>query len=189
MSRETFNKKVDRLRSILDKIEERYPDAIILERYRGLFQKITTPNPKAEWVRSVEKKIDEALASEELSSLDGYRRSVIGGIKTLNEAGLDFINEKNFNHYMRFLNDAQARGLGAIYDSDRIVNFIREAKQMGLTQGQIRENIRRWAAKYVKYDRDGKVIEVENPPELKVVKVRVLHPDRRRKKKGRVLKG
>ena len=182
MSKKTFNEKVDRLRALLDAIERKEPDAIVLEKYRGVFTKITSIRPSAKEVAKLEKKIDEVLDSNELT-LESWERSKALGIEKLHKEGLDFINEKNFNAYMRFVNDAQARGLGALYSSRALVEAVYSAKSMNLTDAQIKENIRRWAKKFVKYDKEGKVIEVENPKELEVKKVRILHIDRRPRKR------
>lgn len=178
-----FNRQVDELRRRLNAIEESDPDTILLERYRGLYRKLsTTTRYMARTVDKALKRIKDLLSGDELT-MDGYTRSKAQGIKTLNEAGLDYITEKNFNSFMRFLNDAQARGLGSIYSSSQIVEAIKEAKDKGLTKGQINENIRRWAKKYVKYDKEGKIIEVTEPEDLTVTKVRVLHPDRKKRKR------
>ena len=184
MSKKTFNEKVDRLRVLLNAIERKEPDAIILEKYRGMFTKINYDRPNKKALAKLEKKIDEVLESDELT-LESWERSKALGIEKLRKEGLDFINEKNFNAYMRFVNDAQARGLGAMYSSRALVEAVYSAKSMNLTDAQIMENIRRWAKKFVKYDEDGKVIEVENPKKLEVTKVRVLHPDRRPRKRKR----
>lgn len=180
-----YNSLVKKLRSKLNAIEEYDPDSVVMERYRSAHRTL------AEGVRYLDRtvtkainKISELLDSDRLS-LDTYKRSKALGIEKLQKAGLDYINERNFNSFMRFLNDAQARGLGTVFSSDTIVDKIKEAKNMGLTKAQINENIRRWEKQYIKRDKEGKIIEVVNPPEMKVVKVRKLHPDRRKKKKRR----
>ena len=178
-----YNSLVNKLRSRLNAIEQSDPDSIVLERYRGLHRKLSEGTKYlSRTVDKVLKSITNLLESDELT-MDGYQRSKAQGIRTLNDAGLDYINEKNFNSFMRFLNDAQARGLGSLYSSDQIIDAIKQAKDQGLTKGQINENIRRWAAQSVRHDKEGKIIEVVNPPELKVTKVRVLHPDRRKRRK------
>lgn len=178
-----YNLLVNKLRSRLNAIEQSDPDSIVLERYRGLHRKLSEGTKYlSRTVDKVLKSITNLLESDELT-MDGYQRSKAQGIRTLNDAGLDYINEKNFNSFMRFLNDAQSRGLGSLYSSDQIIEAIKQAKDRGLTKGQINENIRRWAAQSVRHDKEGKIIEVVNPPELKVTKVRVLHPDRRKRRK------
>ena len=178
-----YNSMVDDLRSRLNAIEAIDPDSIVLERYRGVHRKLSEKTPyRTKTVDKAIAKISDLLESDKLT-LEGYKRSKAQGIETLHRAGLDYINEKNFNSFMRFLNDAQARGLGALYSSDQIIEAVKEAKDRGLTRGQINENIRHWAAKSVRYDKEGKIIEVVNPPDLKVTKVRVLHPDRRKKRR------
>lgn len=184
MSKKTFNEKVDRLRALLNAIERKEPDAIILEKYRGMFTKITYDRPNKKALAKLEKKIDEVLESDELT-LESWEMSKALGIEKLHKEGLYYINEKNFNAYMRFVNEAQARGLGAMYSSRALVEAVYSAKSMKLTDAQIKENIRRWAKKFVKYDEEGKVIEVENPKKLEVTNVRILHIDRRPRKRKR----
>lgn len=177
-----FNMLVDMLRRKLKAIEERYPDSVILERYRGRYRKLSEKVPyRPRTVDKALKEIKSVVESDELS-LDGYKRSRALGIQSLNDAGLDYINDRNFDNFIRFLNDAQARGLASLYSSAQIIDAIKEAKDKGLTKGQINENIRRWAEQ-VKKDSEGKIIETINPPKLKVTKVRVLHPDRRKRRR------
>ena len=68
---------------------------------------------------------------------------------------------------MRFLDDARAKGLGALYSSTQLIEAIQEAKQKGLTKAQIKKNIERWA-KNVDRDKEGKIVEVVTPKKLKV---------------------
>ena len=72
---------------------------------------------------------------------------------------------------MRFLDDARSRGLGSLYSSTQLIDLIKEAKDKRLTNAQIRANIDKWARQTVKYDKEGKVIEVENPRKLYVRRI------------------
>ena len=74
---------------------------------------------------------------------------------------------------MRFLDDARARGLGSIYSSEQLIKAVNEAKRKGLTKAQVEANIERWAKKVVKFDSEGKQVEVVSPPEIKVRKIRL----------------
>ena len=178
-----YNDMVDELRQRLKDIEAVYPDSLALEMYRGRYRKLSYNVPYRP--RTLDKGLKELrnLLDSDKVSLEGEKRSRALGIQSFNDAGYDYINDSNFDNFIRFLNDAQARGLGALYSSAQIIEAIKDAKDKKLTKAQIKENIRRWAKKYVKRDRDGKIIEVENPPDLQVTKVRVLHPDRRRRKR------
>ena len=117
------------------------------------------------------KKAKDVLESGQLS-LEGHERSVSSTIETLrNDLSLDYINRRNFNSFMRFLDDARARGLGSVYSSEQLLDAINEAKRKGLTKAQIRANMDRWAKKVVRLDKEGKQVEIISPPEIKVRKI------------------
>ena len=73
---------------------------------------------------------------------------------------------------MHFLDDARARGLASIHSSEQMIEAYQEMRQKGLSKKQIIENINRWANKAIKYDKEGKLIEREETPPLKVVRTR-----------------
>ena len=66
-------------------------------------------------------------------------------LDTLHREGYDYINRRNFNSFMRFLDDARAKGLGALYSSTQLIDKIHEMKRRGLTKKQILTNISRWS--------------------------------------------
>ena len=69
---------------------------------------------------------------------------------------------------MRFLDDARARGLGSIYSSTQILEPLIDMQKKGMTKEQIKNNIKYWADEYVKYDENGKIIEVIEPKKLEI---------------------
>ena len=69
---------------------------------------------------------------------------------------------------MRFLDDARARGLGSIYSSTQILEPLIDMQKKGMTKDQIKNNIKYWADEYVKYDENGKIIEVIEPKKLEI---------------------
>ena len=89
-------------------------------------------------------------------------------IKTLKELGYDYIDRRNFGSFMNFLDDARARGLGAIYSSTQLIEAFKEAKDKGLNKAQILANIDYWAKKYIKYE-DNKIIEPDQYVPIKVI--------------------
>ena len=71
---------------------------------------------------------------------------------------------------MRFLDDARAKGLGALYSSTQLIDKIKEMKDRRLTKTQILKNIDRWSRQNVKRDKEGKVIEQIKPKKLYIRK-------------------
>lgn len=152
----------------LDKLEKVSPDSVALERWRGYFQEITTAKPNARALSKLTKQARDLYKSGQ-TSIKVVRRSEALAIQTLHEEGYNYINRRNFNSFMRFLDDARAKGLGALYSSTQLIEAIQEAKQKGLTKAQIKKNIERWA-KNVDRDKEGKIVEVVTPKKLKVRK-------------------
>lgn len=177
---EEFNDIVDQINEELQQLQDADPDAISLERWRGYFHK-EDPNADLDYrtFKAMYRQAKNLLESGQLS-LEGHERSVSSTIETLrNDLGLDYINRRNFNSFMRFLDDARARGLGSVYSSEQLLDAINKAKKKGLTKAQIRANMDRWAKKVVRLDKEGKQVEIISPPEIKVRKITL------RDKKGR----
>ena len=169
---EEFNDIVDQINEELRQLQDADPDAISLERWRGYFHKERADaDLDYRTFKAMYKKAKDVLESGQLS-LEGHERSVSSTIETLrNDLGLDYINRRNFNSFMRFLDDARARGLGSVYSSEQLLDAINEAKRKGLTKAQIRANMDRWAKKVVRLDEEGKQVEIISPPEIKVRKI------------------
>ena len=164
--REKYNEMVTEINRQLKLLEKADPESVSLERYRKYFRKVTTKKPNYRKIQTMYSRAKKLLASNELS-LDSQERAKANAIKTLQLEGIDYINKRNFNSYMRFLDDARARGLATLYSSTQIIEAIHEANKQGLTKEQILSNIDRWS-KQVKYDKEGKVIEQIEPRKLKI---------------------
>lgn len=165
--RREYNLMVDEIHRQLQELKKADPDSVSLDRYRRRFQKVTTRNPHFRTIQSQYMKAKKLLASNELS-LESQKRSKAAAIRTLHKEGLTFINRKNFNSFMRFLDDARARGLGSIYSSTQILEPLIDMQKKGMTKEQIKNNIKYWADEYVKYDENGKIIEVIEPKKLEI---------------------
>lgn len=163
---EAYRQKIE---ANLEEIRAHDPDSVILEKWNDYYQPITSDNPNYQAVNKAYKSIKKLYESG-ATSLDKSERSIANAIDTLQRKGYD-INRRNFNSFMRFLDDARSRGLGSLYSSTQIIDLIKEAKSKKLTNAQIKANIEKWARQTVKYDQEGKVVEVENPRKLYVRRV------------------
>lgn len=177
---QNFNDLVDKIERQLDVIEQSDPESIIRERWEGYFQKYDGSEKINEAAfNKMYKKAKDLYESGALSP-DAVDRSIGGAISTIrNQFGID-IDRRNFNSFMRFLDDARARGLAKVYDSEQLLSAISEAKKKGLTKAQISANIERWAERAVKLDAEGKQIEIVNPPEIKVRRINLKRGRKRR---------
>lgn len=162
---EEFNRNVRAINRNLEELEEKVPDSIALERYKGEFFEIHDPNYNYNALRRMNKRARELLQSG-ATSVEGQERSMSLALDTLHREGYDYINRRNFNSFMRFLDDARAKGLGALYSSTQLIEKIKEMKDRRLTKKQILSNIDRWSRQNVRRDREGKVIEQIKPKKL-----------------------
>ena len=160
-----FNRNVRQINQNLEELERKTPDSIALERYKGEFYEINDPDYNYNALRRMNKRAKEILKSG-VTSVEGQERSMSLALDTLHREGYDYINRRNFNSFMRFLDDARAKGLGALYSSTQLIEKIKEMKDRRLTKKQILSNIDRWSRQNVKRDRDGKVIEQIKPKKL-----------------------
>ena len=165
--RREYNKMVEEIQKQLKELKKLDPDSVTLDRYRRRFQKVTTKSPHFRTIQKQYMKAKKILSSNELSK-ESQERAKANAIETLHRQGYDFINKKNFNSFMRFLDDARSRGLGSIYSSTQLLEPIIEMKKRGLTKEEILNNIEYWADEYVKYDDNGKIIEVIEPKKLEI---------------------
>lgn len=170
---ENFNQLVDNIERQLDELEAHDPESVVLERWRGYYNKYD-PEDKinAAAFNTMYKEAKRFYESGALD-IDSIERSIGGAISTIRKEFNIDINRKNFNSFMRFLDDARAKHLSSVYDSEQILTAIAKAKSKGLTAAEIEANIDRWAKKAVKLDSEGKQIEIVNPPELKIRKIRI----------------
>lgn len=152
----------------LSKLAKEMPESRALERYRGEFEPITSDNPNKRMVSKLVKQA-RAVYKSGVTSLSSERRSVALAIDTLKKSGINYVNKRNFKSFFNFLDDARARGLGALYSSTQMIEAFKEAKDKGLTKKQILANIDYWANKNVKYDDQGMIVEPDEYKPLKVV--------------------
>ena len=163
------NRMVREINKNLAEIAKEMPDSKMLKRYKGEFQPITSENPNLRVLNSALRSV-RAVYESGVVSLESEKRSVAGAIDTLRKKyHIDYVNRRNFASFFNFLDDARARGLGSLYNSEQIITAVREAKQKGLNKSQIQANIKYWADKLVKYDEEGKVIEPDEYKPLKVI--------------------
>lgn len=162
---EEFNRNVREINRNLQELEEKTPDSIALERYKGEFYEINDPNYNYNALRRMNKRARQLLESGAVS-VEGQERSMSLALDTLHREGYDYINRRNFNSFMRFLDDARAKGLGALYSSTQLIDRIREMKRRKMTKKQILKNIDRWSRTTIRRDREGKVIEQVTPKKL-----------------------
>ena len=160
-----YNKNVDQLHANLRQLEEQNPDSVALERYRNRFYKENDPNLNYNTLRKMNKELKNVLESG-ATSLDVIERTETLAIETLHKEGYDFIDRRNFNSFMRFLDDARARGLGALYSSTQLISKIKTMRDRQLTKEEILKNMDRWAKQEIKYDKEGKPIEQIVPKRL-----------------------
>ena len=152
----------------LSKLAKEMPESKALERYSGEFQPITTQNPNKRVLAKALKQV-KAIYKSGVTSLSHQKRSMNLAIQTLKEQGIDYVDRRNFNSFFTFLDDARARGLGSIYSSTQLIEAFKAAKDKGLTKSQILANIEYWAQKYVKYDKEGKIIEPDEYQPIKTI--------------------
>ena len=160
-----YNKNVDQLHANLRQLEEQNPDSVALERYRNRFYKENDPNLNYNTLRKMNKELKNVLESG-ATSLDVIERTETLAIETLHKEGYDFIDRRNFNSFMRFLDDARARGLGALYSSTQLISKIKTMRDRQLTKEEILKNMDRWAKQEIKYDKEGKPSEQIVPKRL-----------------------
>jgi hypothetical protein len=166
-----FNRNVREINRNLEEIEDKIPDSIALERYKGQFWEIDDPSYNYNKLRALNKSAKELLRSGQVS-VEGQERSMALALKRLHKEGYDYINRRNFNAFMRFLDDARAKGLGALYSSTQLIEKIKEMKDRRLTKGEILANIDRWAKVHVKRNKEGKIIEQVKPKKLYIKRFR-----------------
>lgn len=166
--RNEYNKMVKQINSDLKKLAKIDPESQVLEQYRGYFKTVKIDNPNYNTIAKMKKQASDLLKSGRLS-LQGHERAKANAINTLHNEGYTFINKRNFNSFMRFLDDARARGLGSLYSSTQLLTAINEAKEKGLSNADIKKNIQKWSDQ-MKRDKEGRIVEVKRPKKLKVEK-------------------
>ena len=90
------------------------------------------------------KQMKEVRSSGQLSKRT-ERRAPASMLDTLHREGYEDITEDNIEDFYKFMEDARARGLGAIYGSGKIAELVQRGLKKGLTREQIRANMDYWA--------------------------------------------
>ncbi len=165
---EKYNYYAGKINEDLKTLAKEAPESKALERYAGDFEPITSDHANIRKAREMAKRA-EKLYKSGATSLEGSERSMALTIDKLREEGLDFIDRRNFRSFMRFMHDAQARGLGSLYTSEQIIEAVKDARRKGLNRRQIEANIQYWEEKYIKYDKEGLLIEPDEYKPLKPV--------------------
>lgn len=143
--RQQYSKLASQIRRKAKILEQRMPEAVSVQRYRGEFPKLRDlGNVSESALRRGIKEAERLLKSNELS-LRANKRSQATAIQTLNERGYNYINQGNFGYFMNFLDDARARGLASIYGYQYLLDTFNRAKKRGLSDDEIRGNIQYWA--------------------------------------------
>lgn len=143
--RQKYSKLASQIRRKAKILEQRMPEAVSVQRYRGEFPKLRDlGNVSESALRRGIKEAERLLKSNELS-LRANKRIQATAIQTLNERGYNYINNQNFGYFMNFLNDARARGLASIYGYQYLLDTFNRAKKRGLSDDEIRGNIQYWA--------------------------------------------
>ena len=163
-----FNQMAKLINKNLSKLAKEMPESRALERYRGEFQPITSKNPNKQVVNKLYKSAKNVLKMG-VTDIDSERRSVALAIDTLKRSGIDYVNKRNFKSFFNFLDDARARGLGALYSSTQLIEAFKEAKDKGLSKKEIMANIDYWSNKNIKYDDEGMIIDPDEYKPLKVI--------------------
>ncbi len=143
--RQQYSRLASQVRRKARILEQRMPEAVSVQRYRGEFPKLRDlGNVSDAALRRGIKEAQRLLESNELS-LRANKRSQATAIQTLNERGYNYINNQNFGYFMNFLDDARARGLASIYGYQYLLDTFNRAKKRGLSDDEIRGNIAYWA--------------------------------------------
>lgn len=181
----SYNYYAKLLNKQLEKLSKEAPESRALERYKGEFEELAKDTKPSNTTKTLSNYARKLYKSGALS-LNSERRSKALAINKINDLiGEDVLTSKNFNAFFKFVDDARARGLGSLYTSTQLVEAIKQAKNKGLTADQIRTNIQYWEDKYIKYDKDGKMIEPYSYKPLKVISGKRLE-NYRQKAKDRV---
>lgn len=143
--RQQYSRLASQVRRKARILEQRMPEAVSVQRYRGEFPKLRDlGNVSEAALRRGIKEAQRLLESNELS-LRANKRSQATAIQTLNERGYNYINNQNFGYFMNFLDDARARGLASIYGYQYLLDTFNRAKKRGLSDDEIKGNIQYWA--------------------------------------------
>ena len=144
--RKQYARMAAKFRYDLKKLEEAKGDVRSIRRYKGEFPSLTQLGDmvtEKDLKRAI-KQMKEVRSSGQLSKRT-ERRAPASMLDTLHREGYEDITEDNIEDFYKFMEDARARGLGAIYGSGKIAELVQRGLKKGLTREQIRANMDYWA--------------------------------------------
>lgn len=146
--RRLYSKQAYVARQRLGKIEQAFGSkAEIVQRRQGDFKPLKqmgemTRQQIANELSSVQKFL--ASGSSRVKEYGQVRQDIV---RSFQENGYEFVNEKNLDDLYQFLEDARARHLGSMYGSDQLIETWHRAQKRGMTKEQLLGNIEYWAEK------------------------------------------
>ena len=154
-----------RVRAQLRELEQKAPDSVALERYRGQFPSVPEIREKGLTAKQVSLLAKEAkrVLDKGLVSLRSVKRGMAQAIETINQMGITSVNESNFNDFFRWVDDMRAKDLGALYSSTQMIKAVQNMYRKGYTDAQIQQNINNWAESNIKRDATGRIDESHHP--------------------------
>ena len=136
-----------RLRSIARKRLERlgsskYKAGETYKHYKGRF----TALPDIKTTRTVARKLVEVqkFLGLRTGTVSGTRQVRRERIQALKDRGYSFINEKNFDLFTDFMEYNKALRQGGAYDSERVLQLVREVSRKNLDPEQIKDEFEFW---------------------------------------------
>lgn len=144
--RKQYARLAAKFRYDLRQLEAAKGDVRSVRRYKGEFPSLTQLGDmvtEKDLKRAI-KQMKEVRASGQLSKRT-ERRAPASMLDTLHREGYEDITEDNIEDFYKFMEDARARGLGAIYGSGKIAELVQRGLKKGLTREQIRANMDYWA--------------------------------------------
>ena len=144
--RKQYARMAAKFRYDLKQLEEAKGDVRSVRRYKGEFPSLTQLGDmvtEKDLKRAI-KQMKEVRSSGQLSKRT-ERRAPASMLDTLHREGYEDITEDNIEDFYKFMEDARARGLGAIYGSGKIAELVQRGLKKGLTREQIQANMDYWA--------------------------------------------
>lgn len=86
----------------------------------------------------------ERFISSATSTVSGQKAQRKATIATLQERGIDFVDESNFKAFYTFMNDAKAKANAKFYDSEQTLKVWEFAKENKLSLKQIHQDFDYW---------------------------------------------
>lgn len=133
--RETARKRLWRLK------KAGFANTATYKNFQGLFNRL----PKD----AISGKIAFSLAAvfkfleNPKSTVRGIRYADKVTLERLHESGYTFLNSENLHEFLEFMDYYRSQKIGSFLDSDRVVEFFRQANE-GLTAQQMKRAFRKW---------------------------------------------